>query len=85
VAIEDAVESVLDAGLRTRDLVGPSSVDQASIRVVNTEEMTDAVIGALDLPADWTEGAETREEQSEQLAKDAPTAVQEELQPLQPA
>jgi 3-isopropylmalate dehydrogenase len=51
--IEQAVEIVLDQGLRTPDLMraGDSAVDSASaeraeLRVVGTEEMTAAVVGA---------------------------------------
>lgn len=52
--IEQAVEDVLDAGLRTRDLVHDSNAvtarsafDKHPISVVGTSEMTDAVIDAV--------------------------------------
>ncbi|HSG87872.1 MAG TPA: 3-isopropylmalate dehydrogenase [Pseudomonadales bacterium] len=44
-ALEGAVADVLDAGLRTGDIVGP---DPAAVRLVGTDAMTDAVIAAFE-------------------------------------
>jgi 3-isopropylmalate dehydrogenase len=79
-AIEVAVESVLEEGLRTPDLMGTQQEDHG-FRQVNTEEMTSAVIDSLDLSAivgTWVDGARTRKEQEDILARSVP-----ESQPLQ--
>jgi 3-isopropylmalate dehydrogenase len=49
VMIEHAVEDVLDAGLRTPDLARgtASAIDERSIKMVGTSEMTNAVIDAV--------------------------------------
>jgi 3-isopropylmalate dehydrogenase len=76
-AIEAAVAQVLDEGFRTPDIV----VDRDSgdeIRRVGTEEMTDAVIAALELPDDhWFEGAMPLDRYQEQLSRQK----KQELQP----
>jgi 3-isopropylmalate dehydrogenase len=81
-AIDRAVEIVLTAGLRTRDLANPEEAQNGDIRLVGTDEMTDAVIAALDLPENWTAGAISREQYREQLKSEDPTGAQEELQPV---
>lgn len=72
-AIEKSVETVLNEGLRTDDLIGTQQ--EGSYRRVGTAEMTNAVIEGLDLfavPDDWTAGGHTPEEQEEALDKSLP-------------
>ncbi len=45
-AVEDAVQSVLDAGYRTPDIAGAGD-DSATVKRVKTPEMGDAVVAAL--------------------------------------
>lgn len=71
-AIDGAVEAVLDEGLRTPDLEGPQDATLNGTRIVGTNEMTDAVIDALDLPVGWTADASTRQQQKEQLSREDP-------------
>jgi 3-isopropylmalate dehydrogenase len=69
-AIEQAVETVLNAGLRTPDLISESGADSVSIHRVGTEGMADAVIEALELPdIPWTENAVPREVWEQQLTE----------------
>lgn len=84
-AIEQAVETVLAAGLRTPDLASEDETKSASIHRVGTEEMTEAVIAALDAPANWTAEAESRDEYLEKLRRKYPTGPQEMPQSAQPA
>jgi 3-isopropylmalate dehydrogenase len=81
MAIDRAVETVLTAGLRTPDLATSSGDESATINVVGTQEMTEAVIAALDAPADWTAGAIPWEQFQQELREKDPTGAQGELQP----
>jgi 3-isopropylmalate dehydrogenase len=81
-AIEAAVEKVLNEGFRTLDLMDEGAESPGAVRPVNTEEMTDAVIAALELPLKpWTDDAASKEQWQTELAKEDPVAVQDELQP----
>jgi 3-isopropylmalate dehydrogenase len=73
-SVENAVESVLEAGFRTPDLVaGGASEGAAETQVVDMEEMTDAVIDALELPEEpWVAGAKTADEYWQELKKEDP-------------
>lgn len=66
-AIEEAVNAVLDEGYRTRDLVFANA--DSSVKVVGTEEMTEAVIDALDVPHGWNTRAHDDAEQLEILSR----------------
>jgi 3-isopropylmalate dehydrogenase len=69
-AIEVAVETVLDAGLRTPDLC--TAQQDEGIREVGTEEMTEAVLATIRLPEDgWRDGAKSQEEYQGELSAQA--------------
>ena len=72
-AIDNAVEAVLDVGFRTEDLVTGQGAGVSDVRVVDMEEMTDAVIDALELPEEsWVAGAKTPEEYWQELKEQDP-------------
>jgi 3-isopropylmalate dehydrogenase len=81
-AIDDAVELVLDAGLRTPDLVYAGESAESDVKVVNTVEMTEAVLAALDFPEEhWTTGGISREAYERKLDKSAPKVDSRVAQP----
>lgn len=81
-AIEQAVETVLDAGLRTADLIVDTDGDTPAVERVNTKQMTEAVIASLKLPDEpWTSDAKSREAHEEDLDENSPDAVANALLP----
>ncbi len=81
-AIDAAVEKALDAGFRTRDLVEGRNDVTPGVQLVDTEEMTDVVIGFLELPSrPWTSEGLSRAAYEAQLNESEPKATAKELQP----
>ncbi len=82
-SIEDAVERTLDDGLRTRDLVADWQNPPEGVRVVDTEQMTDAVIASLNRPdPHWITEGDDRSTHEQKLGETEPEATAKALQPV---